>query len=368
MSNCPFYVGSRIQDARYFVGRRDELDSLTTKMTGDQPTSVNVVGKHRIGKSSLLYHFFQTYEQRVLDKKKDPKQYVVIYLSLESVHCQQETNFYQAVAKEFLKKMTVQSNPVLKSALTVTPLDRQAFSEAIIVWKDQKVLPVLCLDNFEAFLKNKKEFDTGFYNNLRALMDSNSLMLIIASCEVINDYSNQYQIDYYFFNLGHVLRLEGLKEKETIDLVRLPEIKTGKDAVLNEAEQKLAIAWGKYHPCLLQLAGTCLFEAQQKRQTIEWAKAQFDQQAQRVPRLPQRKKPLQLLVWVFWKFPLHLGNGIKGMGIAVNEVIAWGFGMVLVLVIILALMGFIPGNQVHEQFRKFVCGALSSGVSEKLCQ
>jgi hypothetical protein len=59
-------------------------------MSGVQPTSVNVVGDKRIGKSSLLYHFSQTWEQRVLE----PSRYVVIYLSLQDADCHIEEEFY----------------------------------------------------------------------------------------------------------------------------------------------------------------------------------------------------------------------------------------------------------------------------------
>ena len=63
MPFCPFYAGSMITDPQFFVGRREELDFITSRLMAAQPTSINVVGERRIGKSSLLYHFFQTYEQ-----------------------------------------------------------------------------------------------------------------------------------------------------------------------------------------------------------------------------------------------------------------------------------------------------------------
>ena len=61
----PFMAGPKITDPRLFVGRNEELHTIASRLTGEQPVSVNIVGRRRIGKSSLLYHFFQTYEQRV---------------------------------------------------------------------------------------------------------------------------------------------------------------------------------------------------------------------------------------------------------------------------------------------------------------
>lgn len=46
----PFVAGSAINDPRFFVGRQDELKFIKDRMTGAQPTSVNVVGRHKIGK------------------------------------------------------------------------------------------------------------------------------------------------------------------------------------------------------------------------------------------------------------------------------------------------------------------------------
>jgi hypothetical protein len=71
-------------------------------MSGVQPTSVNVVGDKRIGKSSLLYHFSQTWEQRV----PEPSRYVVIYLSLQDADCHSEIGFYQAVAEALLSRVS----------------------------------------------------------------------------------------------------------------------------------------------------------------------------------------------------------------------------------------------------------------------
>ena len=43
------------------------------------------------------------------------------------------------------------------------------------------MLPVLCLDDFESLLKCTEEFDNGFYDNLRSLVNDNALKLVVAS-------------------------------------------------------------------------------------------------------------------------------------------------------------------------------------------
>ncbi|MEH2081448.1 MAG: hypothetical protein V7K89_16045 [Nostoc sp.] len=62
----PFVAAGMIEDPRLFVGRKDELYAIASRMKGDQPTSINIVGDKHIGKSSLLHYFVRTWQQRVL--------------------------------------------------------------------------------------------------------------------------------------------------------------------------------------------------------------------------------------------------------------------------------------------------------------
>jgi hypothetical protein len=95
----------------------------------------------------------------------------------------------------------------LEKPLKAKPLHRQAFSNAIKQWKQQGVLPVLCLDDFESLLKRTEEFDNGFYDNLRSLMNDNALMLVVASRKELSVYGSEYRFVSQFFNLGSVIPL-----------------------------------------------------------------------------------------------------------------------------------------------------------------
>ena len=346
---CPFAAGSMITDPRFFVGRREELDFITSRLTGAQPTSINVVGEKRIGKSSLLYHLFLTYEQRVQRYGKKASDYAVIYLSLQQVQCQQETSFYQAVARELLNRPSVQNNSNLTDSLKVTPLDRTAFSEAMDVWKTKKVLPVLCLDKFEELFQFPQEFDRGFYDNLRSLIDRNSLMVIATSRKRLDVYSKQHRLTSDFFNLAHVLPLRGLTEVEALDLVRLPEKNVpGTTAALTPERQKLALEWGGRHPYLLQLAGRCLWEAQTQNRPDDWAKAQFERQGLRLPRnrfdSHRLRHLLRLLVWL----PLNLGRLVRGIGGTVDEINSLITGILFLIAFILVVLGVLNWEQLQQ--------------------
>ena len=254
---APFCAGPTISDSRYFIGYQEQLDFITNRTVAAQPTSINVVGKKRIGKSSLLYHFCQTYEQRIETRNKNPRNYLAVYLSLQQGNCQNKSSFYRVIAEELSnileKRFDLFRKPrKLIQSLKANNFDTEYFYNTIIQFRDVGILPIICLDNIEALFNNPEEFNDSFYDNLRSLMDKNALMLIIASRENLKVYSNRKKLTSSFFNLGQVIKLKGLTENEARDLVRLPETKIpGSRAVLNDKEQQNALEWGEKNPYLL---------------------------------------------------------------------------------------------------------------------
>lgn len=318
LPSCPFVAGPKITDSRLFVGRTAELQLITSQMTAVQPVSVNVVGPRRIGKSSLLYHFYQTYTQRV----SDPDRYIVIYLSLQETQCQREDGFYESVAQRLLHHLTVQRNSALLEPLRVKPFNRLAFCAAMGQYKRQGVLPVLCLDEFGPLFRHPQEFDNGFFDNLRSLMESSVLMLVVASHRQLDFYQRRHKLTSAFFKRWQALKLSELTEAAAEELVSLPASKiSGATAALSTQEQRLVRQWGGRHPYLLQLAASLLYEASQLGQDASWAKAEFDKEARLVSKSGGN-------------FSSSLGCWIKGIGV----VMMLGF---LVLVVIGLL------NQTH---------------------
>lgn len=281
----PFVTDSKITDPRLFLGRKEELQALTAQMTAVKPISINIVGRRRIGKSSLLYHFFQTYQQRV----SAPTHYIVIYLSLQDSRCQHEDGLYQAIAGELWHNHTVIQNAALVEPLRVKPFNRLAFSAAMGQYKRLGVLPVLCLDEFGPLFRHPAEFNDGFFDNLRSLMESHVVMLVVASHRRLDFYQRRHKLKSAFFKLWQVLMLGELTQQEAQDLVRLPASTImGTTPALSTSEQQLVRQWGRRHPYLLQLAASLLYEAHQVGQDVSWAKAKFQKEARHVPK-PARK-------------------------------------------------------------------------------
>ncbi|MHC0065192.1 AAA family ATPase [Nostoc sp. UIC 10890] len=343
----PFVAAGMIEDPRLFVGRKDELHAIASRMKGDQPTSINIVGEKHIGKSSLLHYFVRTWEQRVL---QNTDRYVVIYLPLRGVDCQTETGFYEAVAEGLLNHVPGWQQRSLQNCWKTKPLNRQAFSDAVKEWKQQVKLPVLCLDDFESLLKYPDKFDNGFYDNLRSLMDSNALMLVVASRKQLDVYANEHRFVSSFFNLGNTIYLKELTTDEAIELSRLPSRSTN-GAALSVDEQNHAQQWGNCHPYKLQLAGYYLWEARQQGKAIKWAKQQFDQQLANSKSKVKGKWWQLWLHWLVWDLPVRLGRIAKFIGGAVDDVSNWIIGMVILLLLVLVLVGVLHWDEVWDFVR-----------------
>ena len=349
---CPFIAGPALQNSQSFVGRQEALDSITSRSAAAQPTSINVFGKRKIGKSSLLYRFCETYEQRVQRYGRNPSEFVAIYLSLQDAQCNKEANFYQAVADKLIDRPSVRGNPNLTAPLSGSSLDRQSFARAMDEWKARGVLPILCLDKIEELLDRTGEFNDGFYDSLRSLMDRNALMLVITSEQRLDVYSRKRKLTSDFFNLGHLLHLVELTELEAGDLVRLPD---PNDPALSPEKQDLALEWGGRDPYLLQLAGFWLWEARRQDRLVDWAKQKFDEQAQRF--LKNRLRPSRWwlpLKWLFWDLPRKVGSLGRLIGANWAEIGDRIFGSVILITLGALALGKVPWDKVKYVLEKAI--------------
>ncbi len=351
LPSCPFVPGPMITDLRLFVGRKDELRFLTTHMSGVQPVSINIVGERRIGKSSLLYHFFQVWGNHV----QNVHNYIVILLSLQNANFQTRNGFYHDVLKGFQSQASIEGRNDLDVILNISSFDDASFTQVLEQLKQKDVLPVLCLDEFETLLKYKDQFNDSFFDHLRSLMNNNILMLIVSSHKKLDEYSNKNSLTSTFFNLGLVLNLGELTEQEAIELVRLPaSVVSGSQAALSIEEQRQARLLGGKNPYRLQLACSFICQARQQGKTLDWAKKQFASEKQRVSQ-PQPSKlkapwlvPLRIL---FVDFPMWLGKVSKRIGQHANNISTWLTGILIIVIVVLVVLGIINYSEIIAWFK-----------------
>ena len=258
----------------------------------------------------------------------EPTRYAVIYLSLQDALCQREDSFYQAVARQLWHNLTVQRNPALIEPLRVTPFNRLAFCAAMGHYKRLGVLPILCLDEFGPLFRYPKEFDNGFFDNLRSLMESHVVLLVVASHRRLEFYQRRHKLTSAFFKLWQVLTLKELTEKEARELVNLPASKIpGVGAALSMEEQRLARQLGGHHPYLLQLAASLLYETRQSGRDMSWVQAEFEKEARQVP------KPI-------FNVPSRVGVLVIGIG-----------GIMILILMILVVIGVLNQTRLWESLQ-----------------
>jgi uncharacterized protein len=361
-SRCPFSAPSMLKNPDSFVGRKEELKFIENQMTGPQPTSVNIVGPHKIGKSSLLWRFYQIRNH----PRNNSSPYAVIYLSFQDGECQEEKSFYQKIAQELSEVPIIQTKPSLVTAFQAPDWTRSTFAKAIRLCERENILPVLCIDKFEALFQEsyREKFDEGFYDNLHSLINHSAMMLVLASLETFDVCRNKYKLTSSFFNVGLEWPLEKFSEVEAKELVKLPQGNiVGARPALTEKNQQLALEWGERHPVRLQLAATYLWQAQQDRKSVKWAKQQFQSQARNVLQLPARpKRPQKLgqsLRWLVLDVPILVGNLTKNFGLKLDDIFAWLAGLSLIIVAIMCVARIVPENYIFDLFKKFLCGSLS---------
>ncbi len=285
----PFVSRSVVTDPRRFVGRREQLRTIATYVSQPSLTSLNIVGGRRLGKSSLLYHFSQTWEQWVTN----PNRYAVIYLSFQEMGKQTEAELYQAIAYELLNCPAICTDLVLKRLFNVPRFTRQSFATALAQCRIEDVIPVFCLDDFDVLLQSRhcrRLFGEGFYDSLKTLVKYGTLALVLTSTADLKEYSDRHNLTSRFFERSRVIYLNGLTDADVAELVALPASTIPGTAALTLDDQKRARRWGQRHPYLLQLAAWYLCEAQRHSRHISWAKSCFIREARRLPQLqPSRR-------------------------------------------------------------------------------
>jgi AAA+ ATPase superfamily predicted ATPase len=134
-----------------FFGRERELEVLLKRVGSRQ--SVSIVGLRRIGKTSLLYRLVEA-----LPSTLGPD-YVPAYVDAGGYSTQ--TLFVEYVGQHLSGEYKDPDVPGVT--------DMAGFTQLIERLSEQKIHPVLLLDEFEAFSRHPESFDETFYTTLRLL-------------------------------------------------------------------------------------------------------------------------------------------------------------------------------------------------------
>ncbi len=202
MSN-PFIAGTMNMNPAEFFGRKAEIHHVVNRLKKLQSTSV--VGKRRIGKSSLLYHFYQTGCIRLGEK------YRFVYVDLQEaknhINVQQ---LFTNILEELKIKFTPQES---------IPQNLIEFSNSIEHVKQDGTNLVLLFDEFEELIQHRDAFPEDFFDQMRATLYKGAMAMVTSSKMSLREICLTGKLSSPFYNIFSRLDLNEFTEEEASEFI-----------------------------------------------------------------------------------------------------------------------------------------------------
>jgi hypothetical protein len=338
----PFFYGGRIENPDDFVGRKAELRAIFSALatfSSGQAQHISVVGERRIGKSSLLYHVTQTYQQQL----SRPDCYRFVFADLENP----QNHSLHGLLEFILRKLNLATShhPSLSE-----------FAEALEKLHDQKhICPVVCLDEFEQLVNYKDEFPNHVYEAFRSLGSNNKVAFLTASKTPLSDLILQSNMTSTFPNIFMQRPLKVFSQAEAMQLLErssLPFSQSDKAEILRISEcypGKLQLIAGKAYSML-------------EDGSINWLEIKKEHGLHLESIKPHNHKPTQkiklssVLNTIFIRFPREwIGRPLVEIyykdkdKVSDNAACFWGY--IAILIIVLVLTGFLSIEQIKQTLK-----------------
>lgn len=225
---CSFIIGSPITHPRYFFGRQRELKRLFDLLKRRPLQNAAIVGKRRIGKTSLLHYLkniTSTPSEHLRPGQKNdwlphPKNYRWVFVDFQDARMRSQ----EMLIKHILKHLGIQ---------VPTSCDLEIFMEQV---SDNLCNPtVILLDEIGVGLQRCPELDDEFWESLRSLATNQTggnLAFILATHESPIELAHSTGHSSPFFNIfGYTATLGALTEAEAQELIASARISFPKEDV-----------------------------------------------------------------------------------------------------------------------------------------
>ena len=224
-----------IQNPDEFFGRRSELRSIFTRLQSLQ--SCDIFGERKIGKSSLLYHIYLTYKEKLGDE------YKVVYIDLQKPKYHTVVGFL----KYSLEELGSNGGAILSSRNLNENL--MAYSDAIEKLRETSK-PVLLIDECEKIANKTKGFNDEFIDTLRSLGYNGNIAYVTASLHSIKRLCMEGNFTSPFYNIFSEIPLAEFTSEETSEF-----ISTKRDGVeFDDKESEFIKKLTNNHPLQLQIS------------------------------------------------------------------------------------------------------------------
>ncbi|MCP4536169.1 MAG: AAA family ATPase [Chloroflexi bacterium] len=280
MHRNPFTYGNPITNPTHFIGRKNELNQVLTRLRNDAFESSSIVGERRVGKTSLLH---------ALAAKLAPindQQPSVCVLSLDPQMLSSEATprrFWDRILRQLAQRLP---NGDLKTAVEALRqaenMDTFDLSDLFDRLDDAGMSLVLLLDEFERVAGNAN-FGPDFFYGLRSLVIHHRLALVTASYAELSSLSHSEDVrSSPFFNIFATIHL-GLFKPEEVDQF-FERYLASTDIRFRESEQVFLTSIAGLHPYYLQIGGSFLFDAYQQglpgKERLVYAHRRFTAEAE----------------------------------------------------------------------------------------
>lgn len=244
----PFGQRMMIESEDDFIGREGEIRTICSYLK--QRTPVSVVGERRIGKSSLLNNLVLTGNRRLGDL--DRNRFRFFYLDMLSAEFSSPPGFVEMV----LSKLKVEFNTE-----ELEKFPSKALVRGLKKYKEQGVLPVLLIDEFEKLIERKEAFTNDFFENLRSCCGSRLVTYVTASQQNLKDLTQASGLSSPFWNIFHTEPLGLFTCDECLDFIEI----YWKPFQISLEEKSFLLTYGGLHPLFLQIVAFHLLENRRNR-------------------------------------------------------------------------------------------------------
>ena len=257
-SSNPFSYGNPVSDPRRFIGRRQVVDQVCSRLRNPEFESSSLVGERRMGKTSLFNYIF--HPDVVRDSGLDPATYLFVYLDLQMVEPHTTpTRMYQHALRRIGNRI---DDPDIKAQITgvsgYDTIDTYDLSDVFDVIDQKGIHIALLMDEFENIAGNDN-FGPEFYYGLRSLAIHHSLALVISSQNDLVELSRSDAVrSSPFFNIFATINLQPFAAADVQAL--LQSYLDGSEISFSESEVRYLWRVSGGNPFLLQMATFKLFD------------------------------------------------------------------------------------------------------------
>ncbi len=250
----PYFNLSMIRNVEMFFGRKKLLRRFYAALANHQ--SVSILGKRRIGKSSLLW--CAALPEMQARFPFDLSHHIFIFLDLHDFLHKSSEDFFHRVSREIVE----QGTKVPGLTLPTEANGADVFSRVLDQVVKRGFFPVLLLDSFDKVTLNE-DFGPEFFGFLRAQASRGRISYVTASMKPLYEVCHHGIEGSPFFNIFYKYSLEALTSEEANDLITIPSKKAG--VIFTEEEVALVRKLAGQHPFFTQRVCYFLFEEKAQR-------------------------------------------------------------------------------------------------------